>query len=222
MAEPPCRAVIFDMDGVLTDSEPAFHAAVNDILGRYGESIALDAYERFIGMATPVMWEQVIALKRIPATVTEIIDAYEAPLMARLRQPRPPLPGARDLLATLRARGVPLGLCTASYRRWAASILASAGIDAEFDAIVAGDDVARTKPDPEPYVRAAALLGVAPAQCVVIEDSASGLTSALAAGARVVQLRATGTAAPPMPGVALVIASLAEFPLELVAAGRTP
>ncbi|MDE3095283.1 MAG: HAD family phosphatase [Chloroflexota bacterium] len=222
MAGPPCRAVIFDMDGVLTDSEPAFHAAVNDILGRYGESIALDAYERFIGMATPVMWEQVIALKRIPATVTEIIDAYEAPLMARLRQPRPPLPGARDLLATLRARGVPLGLCTASYRRWAAAILASAGIDAEFDAIVAGDDVARTKPDPEPYVRAAALLGVAPAQCVVIEDSASGLTSALAAGARVVQLRATGTAAPPMPGVALVIASLAKFPLELVAAGRTP
>ncbi len=208
------------MDGVLTDSEPAFHAAVNDILRRYGESIALDAYERFIGMATPVMWEQVIALKRIPATVTEIIEAYEAPLMARLRQPRPPLPAARELLATLRGRGVPLGLCTASYRRWADAILASAGIAADFDAIVAGDDVVRTKPDAEPYVRAAALLGVAPAQCVVIEDSASGLTSALASGARVVQLRATGTAAPPMPGVALVIASLAEFPLELVAAGR--
>ncbi len=222
MGQPPFHAVIFDMDGVLTDSEPAFHAAVNDILGRFGASIGIDDYQRFIGMATPVMWEQVIALKRIPATVAEIVEMYEAPLIARLRQPRPALPGARELLNVLRARGVPLGLCTASYRRWADVILASADIAADFEAIVGGDDVARTKPDPEPYARAAELLGVAPERCVVIEDSVSGLTSALAAGAHVIQLRATATSAEPMPGVARVIRSLAEFPLELLATGRDP
>ena len=97
-------AVIFDMDGVLTDSEPAFHAAVNDILARYGESISLHDYEGFIGTATPVMWERMIALKRLPAPLDEILQMYEAPLMERLRQPRPPLPGARELLERLRAR----------------------------------------------------------------------------------------------------------------------
>ena len=216
-AAPRFRAVIFDMDGVLTDSEPAFHAAVNDILARYDRSIDIHTYERFIGMATPVMWRQVIELFGIPATLDEILEAYEPPLMARLREPRPPLPGAKDLLAKLRARGVPLGLCTASYRRWVEAILPSAGIAQDFDVIVAGDDVARTKPDPQPYIRAARTLGFAPEQCVVVEDSASGLTSALGSGAYVIQLRATGTAAEPKAGVARVITALAEFPLGLLA-----
>ena len=215
-AAPRFRAVIFDMDGVLTDSEPAFHAAVNDILGRYGKSIDIHTYERFIGMATPVMWRQVIELFGIPATLDEILEAYEPPLMARLREPRPPLPGAKDLLAKLRARGVPLGLCTASYRRWVEAILPSAGIAQDFDVIVAGDDVARTKPDPQPYVQVARALGFAPEQCIVVEDSVSGLTSAVGSGAYVIQLRATSTAADPMPGVAQVITALEDFPVGLV------
>jgi HAD superfamily hydrolase (TIGR01509 family) len=206
------------MDGVLTDSEPAFHAAVNDILARYGEHVALEDYGAFIGMATPAMWQRMIALKHLPATLDEILDAYEPPLMRRLREPRPALPGAAALLRVLRDGRVPLGLCTASYRRWVDAILESAGIAPEFDAIVAGDDVARTKPDAEPYLQAARSLGLAAAECVVIEDSANGLTSAIASGAYVVQLRATATAAEPMPGVGRVIASLAEFPLDLVVA----
>jgi beta-phosphoglucomutase-like phosphatase (HAD superfamily) len=82
--------------------------------------------------------------------------------------------------------------------------------------IVAGDDVERTKPDPQPYVKAAQALGFPPEQCVVIEDSVSGLTSALGSGAHVIQLRATSTAAAPQAGVARVITALAEFPVELL------
>ena len=91
----PFHAVIFDMDGVLTDSEPAFHAAVNDILAQYGQHTPVEEYQQFIGMATPAMWAKMIALKQLPATLDEILEAYEGPLMARLREPRPPLPGAR-------------------------------------------------------------------------------------------------------------------------------
>jgi len=213
-----CRAVIFDMDGVLTDSEPAFHAAVNDILARYGEHVPLDEYQRFIGMATPAMWERMIALKKLPAPLDDILAAYEAPLMARLREPRPALPGARELIGTLRARGVPVAVCTASYSRWTDAILASAGLDGLFDALSTADMVDATKPDPAPYGLAAAKLGLAPERCVAIEDSTNGLISALRSGARVVQLRATATAAPPHAGVSLVIASLRDFPLEWVAA----
>jgi HAD superfamily hydrolase (TIGR01509 family) len=207
------------MDGVLTDSEPAFFAAVNDILGRYGKSVGLREYEQFIGSATPAMWTRMIALKEIPATLAEILEAYEPPLMRRLREPRPALPGARDLIDTLRARGVPIALCTASYRRWVDAILPAAGLDGLFDAYTTADMVSATKPDPEPYRLAASKLGFAPERCIAIEDSVNGLTSALGAGTHVIQLRATGTAAAPQPGVARVIASLAEFPLELVADG---
>ena len=204
------------MDGVLTDSEPAFHAAVNDILGRYREHISLDEYKRFIGMETPKMWSQVIELKHVPATVEQIVGEYEAPLMERLREPRPPIPGARELLDELRSRGLPIGLCTASYARWTDVILAAADLPEVLDAKVTGDVITRAKPDPEPYLLAASMLNVPPEECLVIEDSVSGVTSALAAGAVVVQLRATSTAAPPMAGVERVIERLADFPMELL------
>lgn len=208
------------MDGVLTDSEPAFHAAVNDILARYGEHTPVEEYQQFIGMATPAMWARMIALKQLPATLDEIIEAYETPLMARLRVPRPPLPGARELVDELRARRVPIALCTASYSRWVDAILPSAGLDGLFDALSTADMVEATKPDPAPYRLAAEKLGYPPERCIAIEDSRNGLTSALWSGACVVQLRATSTAAPPMDGVALVIESLHNFPLDWLAAGK--
>ena len=204
------------MDGVLTDSEPAFYAAINDVLARYGAHIPPGEYARFIGGATPDTWAGILALKGIDVPLERIISEYEEPLMRRLREPRPPLPGARELLDALRARGVALGLCTASYRRWAEAVLAAAGIETLFDALSTADDVERTKPDPAPYLLAAARLGAAPHECVVVEDSLPGVTSALRAGTYVIQLRATDTAAPPVEGVARVITSLAEFPMELV------
>jgi HAD superfamily hydrolase (TIGR01509 family) len=209
-------AVVFDMDGVLTDSEPAFHAAVNDILARYGERIRMEEYRSFIGMATPAMWLRMIALKRLPVSLQDVLEAYEAPLMERLRQPRPALPHARQTVERLRAAGVPVGLCTASYRRWVDAILESAGLSGLFDAISCADLVDRTKPDAAPYVLAARMLGVAPERCVAVEDSANGVASALAADMYVIQLRATETSAPPQPGAHRVIGSLAQFPFELV------
>lgn len=207
------------MDGVLTDSEPAFHAAVNDILARYGKHISMSEYTQFIGQATATMWSAIIAMYSLPVSLDEMVEAYEAPLMARLRQPRPPLPGAKELLANLRVRGIPVALCTASFTRWVDAILPAAGIDHAFDAISTADMVERSKPDPAPYLLAAKKLGLRANECVALEDSRNGVTSALAAGAYVIQLRATASAADPVPGVARVITSLAEFPMELLIHG---
>ncbi len=213
---PRFRAVIFDMDGVLTDSEPAFHAAINEILARYGTQIGDVEYERFIGGATPDTWAGLIALRKLPVSLEDAIEAYEGPLMARLREPRPPLPGARNLIDTLRSRGVPIALCTASFSRWADAILGGAGLAGLFDAVSTADMVERTKPNPAPYLLAARKLGLAPEQCIAVEDSISGVTSAMRAGTHVMQLRATATAAQPVDGVARVLTSLAEFPLGLL------
>lgn len=213
---PPYRAVIFDMDGVLTDSEPAFFAAVNDILARYGKHTTIEDYQWFIGMHTPAMWTRMLAVQGMDVPLEAILEEYEQPLMARLREPRDPLPGARELIDELRGRGVPIALCTASYMRWVEAILAGAGLSGLFDAYSTADDAPAPKPDPAPYVLAATKLGCKPEACIAVEDSTNGLKSALGSGACVIQLRATSTAAPPMDGVAAIIESLSEFPLEWV------
>jgi beta-phosphoglucomutase-like phosphatase (HAD superfamily) len=96
------------------------------------------------------------------------------------------------------------------------AILGGAGLTGLFDAISTADLVERTKPDPAPYLLAAELLGIPPPECIAIEDSINGLKAAMGAGMHVIQLRATDTAAPPLPGVAAIIESLRDFPLHLL------
>ena len=138
---PPFRAVIFDMDGVLTDSEPAFFLAVNDVLGRYETSIGMEDYAHFIGSATDVTWAGIIEMKRLPVALADVTAAFEAPLMRRLREPRPALPGARKLVEKLRSESVPVALCTASYMRWVDAILGAAGLSGMFDVLSTADMV---------------------------------------------------------------------------------
>ena len=88
---PPFRAVIFDMDGTLTDSEPAFHAAINDILARYGKHVPIEDYGQFIGLETPVTWTKMIAMHGLQIELADVIEAYEPVLMERL-----PRTGARE------------------------------------------------------------------------------------------------------------------------------
>jgi HAD superfamily hydrolase (TIGR01509 family) len=204
------------MDGVLTDSEPAFYAAINDVLGRYGHHIGVEDYAPLIGSATPFTWASLIDRFSMNVDLDAIINEYEEPLMERLHHPRPALPCARDLIDELKSRGIAIALCTASYRRWVDAILPTAGLDGLFDVLSTADLVERTKPDPAPYRLAAEMLSVPPEDCIAIEDSRNGVTSALAAGCWTIQLRATETAAAPVEGVRLIIESLSAFPLDLL------
>jgi HAD superfamily hydrolase (TIGR01509 family) len=96
----------------------------------------------------------------------------------------PVQPGARELLASVAEAGLPHALVTSSERRFAEAVLASTGM--RFDAVVCADDVTATKPDPEPYLLAAKLVGVPPGDCFALEDSPNGVASAEAAGCRVI------------------------------------
>jgi HAD superfamily hydrolase (TIGR01509 family) len=116
----------------------------------------------------------------------------------------PVRPGARELLASVRELGLPHALVTSSERSFMEVVLASTGM--RFDALVCADDVSATKPDPEPYLLAAKLLGVDPARCFALEDSPNGVASAEAAGCRVIAVPSL-TPIPPAPG-RLVVPSL--------------
>jgi len=223
MSEPsgPYRAVIFDMDGVLVDSEPAFFEAVNLVLAEEGRSVDWERYRRFLGTSVEETWRGVIAMLGMRGDAPEYVRRYEDVLLDCLRRPRPPLPGVVELLDELERRGAPVALATSSWREWADVVLEGAGLRERFRHLATGDAVANEKPAPDTYLLAAGLLGIEPPSCVAIEDTPPGIASAKAAGMYAVQVRASSTAFPPIDGADLVIDSLAYFPVAMVATAPT-
>jgi HAD superfamily hydrolase (TIGR01509 family) len=177
--------VLFDMDGTLVDSEKVWDVGLIELAVRYGGTLSAAARTRMVGTS---MAESMSILHgdigqpwRDPAAsvawLEERVKAlFGAGLIWR--------PGAAELLAELRATGVPMALVTATRRHLVEVALQTIGRD-NFGAVVAGDEVDETKPHPLPYLTAAGLLGVDVRRCVAIEDSPNGVASALAAGAAV-------------------------------------
>jgi HAD superfamily hydrolase (TIGR01509 family) len=211
-----CGAVIFDMDGVLVDSEPAFFDAANDVLAEEGRSIAWEQYERLLGTSVQVTWREIIAMLHLRGDLRDYLRRFGDVLLDCLRRPRPPLPGTEQLLDELDRLGVPYGLATSSFGPWKDAVLESAGLDGRFRVTVTADMIEHAKPAPDIYLRAAELLAVEPGRCIAVEDTVPGIASAKAAGMYAVQVRASSTALPPIDGADLVIDTLEYFPVAMV------
>ena len=179
------RAVLFDMDGLLVDSEPLWFEAERSVMARLGGPWTPADQLALIGgsLAHSVAYMRARAVR--PAEPEQIgrwlLDGM-ADLVAtngvRL------MPGAAGLLAELAAAGIRCALVTSAQRQIMDAVIDSTGLT--FAVTICAEDVRRGKPDPEPYLRAAALLGEAPARCVVLEDSPRGVAAAQAAGCPVI------------------------------------
>jgi HAD superfamily hydrolase (TIGR01509 family) len=211
-----CRfeAVIFDMDGVLIDSEPLHFAVLTELLARAGHRYSRAENEQFIGTTSAAMFSTLIAQHGLAGTVAEYIARYDEALLDVLQQPHPPAPGVVALVQRLRELGTRLGVASSSRTLWVAATLRSLGLADAFDVVVSGDDVERGKPDPAIYVLTAQRLGVAPERCLAIEDSPNGVQSARAAGMTVLGVRTEYTAHLHLDGVARTVDSLAELDLS--------
>lgn len=212
------RAIVFDLDGVLWDGEPLYHEAFNVVLKPYGCVISERDYVNVIGYSVEAAWEWVLKHCRIAQPVQRFLPLYDAAVMELLARPMEPLPGVRELLRELQARRIPVGLASASLRRWIDATLQGIGIEGAFQTTVAADEVTHAKPAPDLYLRAAANLGVDPARCVAVEDTVSGVRSAKGAGMYVVQARVASTALPPIAEADAVIEAYSGFDLGLFAA----
>ncbi|AKT52835.1 hydrolase [Arsenicicoccus sp. oral taxon 190] len=169
------------MDGTLVDSEPYWMAEEHALVASYGGEWGDDLAHQLVGQA--LTWSAGFIRAHSPVTLSdeEIIDRLMSGVIRRFREHLPWRPGAQDLLLQTRELGIPLALVTMSYTAFAGELLAALP-EGTFDVVITGDEVDNGKPHPEPYLTAAARLGVAPEQCLAIEDSNTGLASALAAG----------------------------------------
>ena len=174
-------AVLWDMDGTLVDTEPYWIATEFAMAERHGGTWSTEHALNLVGRALLDSGAYIQRHMGIDRTPDQIVEELLDGVVELVRQEVPWRPGARELLAELRGAGVPCALVTMSWTRFVEPILAHLADDT-FASIVTGDRVEHGKPHPEPYLRAAADLGVEPADCLAIEDSDPGATSAAAAG----------------------------------------
>jgi HAD superfamily hydrolase (TIGR01509 family) len=179
------HAVLLDMDGTLVDTEGIWWAAETGVFADLGH--VLDEVHKEVVVGGP-MARSVTHLMQVTgttATLAELMVAIDTRFEELIERGVPLMPGARRLLTELAAHGVPTALVSASHRRTIDAMLRTLGAE-NFAFTLAGDEIARTKPHPDPYLTAAARLGADPARCVVVEDTLTGVAAGEAAGCQVV------------------------------------
>lgn len=192
-------AVLFDMDGTLVDSEKLWTIALVEVAAELGGTLSDAARNDMVGkdMVRSIdLLHADLGYQGDPAVTQRLLVGATA---AVFRRGLPWQPGAQQLLVAVRAAGLATALVTATHRNLVAIALETLGRD-NFDAVVCGDDVAQGKPDPEPYLAAMSLLGLAAGTCLAIEDSPTGATSAATAGVPVLVVPSE-VAVPPGPGL---------------------
>ena len=177
-------AVLWDMDGTLVDTEPYWIATEFALAEEYGGTWSQEHALHLVGNDLLESGRYIQEHMPLPLEPEEIVERLLDGVVAQVEKAVPWRPGARELLAGLTGDGVPCALVTMSYERFVTPILAQLP-PGSFQVVVTGDQVTRGKPDPEPYLSAARLLGVAPGDCVAIEDSETGCRSAESAGCTV-------------------------------------
>jgi HAD superfamily hydrolase (TIGR01509 family) len=187
----PAKAVIFDMDGVIVDSEPRHESAFLEVVRQigFGNSLSL-RFEDFVGRSDHELWVAFIDKHHPSQTLEELMEMKRQRVVEIIRQEQPLFDGLPDLVEELAPRYC-LGVASGSDRLVVEEVLALKGLRRFFSSVVTASDVAHGKPEPDIFLQTAELLGVAPSECWVIEDSKPGIAAGLAAGMRVIAITNT-------------------------------
>nr|WP_296068558.1 HAD family phosphatase [uncultured Actinoplanes sp.] len=212
------EAVVFDLDGVIIDSEEVWEEVRRGYVAEYGREFLPDTQDRMMGMSTGEWSRHLAEEVGVPRTPSQVADDVLARMAGRYRADLPLIPGSVDAVRRLGARFT-LGLASSSARILIDQVLRTAGLTDAFAVTLSTEEVPRGKPAPDVYLAAAEKLGLSPRSCAAVEDSSNGLRSAAAAGMAVVAVPhgVYPPAADALAKASLVITSLAELSVEAVA-----
>ncbi len=179
------KAVIFDMDGVIIDSEPMYNKIHAEMLRDFGITKFLDKPEDYTGMTSAAVFLATKKLYQLKQSVAELAAYQRATILQEINKLHDePIDGIRELLIALKAQKIKTAIASSSERTFINAVVDKFGLHAYFDVIVSGDDIKYSKPAPDIFLKAAKHLAVSPVDCLVIEDSKNGTIAAKAANMR--------------------------------------
>lgn len=178
------KAVIFDMDGVLVNSEPFYVEVEQKNFKKLGLNISQEEHTTYQGTATDLMWEKVIDKHGLSHSVEELVEMTNSMVTPYFRslETIEPMPGVQDLILNLYKRKIPMGLASSSFPDVIEIILQKTGLKKYFSAVIDSQMAGSSKPEPDIFLLTAEKLEVEPKKCVVIEDSKNGIKAAKQAG----------------------------------------
>ena len=209
------RAVVFDMDGLMFNTEDVYTLTGEELLRRRGCEFTEELKHEMMGLRPQPALERMIAHCRLAETWEELAEESNRVFLDLLDGRLAMMPGLMELLAALERAGIPKAICTSSRRELAAACLRPFNLTARFEFILAAEDIVHGKPHPEIYLMAARRFGVPPAEMLVLEDSENGCLSAAAAGAHVVAVPGPHSRQHDFSTASLVADSLADRRLYL-------
>ncbi len=182
------RAVVFDMDGVIIDSETVYRKACTELVTELGGKISVELFEKQMGLKMTETQKVVVETAGLDMKPEDFGRRYMERYMKLARETLEPNPGLIDLLAYLSEK-VKLAIASSTERAAIEELMRKINVLDYFEVVVGGDEVHESKPSPIIYLRAAELLGVKPEECVVVEDSPNGIRSGVRAGMEVLGVR---------------------------------
>ena len=178
-------AVLFDMDGLMVDTEPLARRAWERVVAPYGATISDTLYNRMLGRRTVESAQLVLDDLRLPVSREALVERKTVEFLRSLDGGVPVMPGLWALIERIEALGLPWAVATSTPRPVAEIVLSKLGVSGRHGALACGDEVVNGKPAPDIFLLAAERLGVPPGACLALEDSAAGCAAAAAAGMRV-------------------------------------
>jgi len=207
---PASRAVVFDLDGLMFNTEELYQEVGGKLLRRRGYELTPELLDQMMGRPSAVALQIMIDTHTLKATVEELLaetdEIFPEILAARLA----PMPGLLELLSALEKNRIPKGIATSSRRSFVQHVLGHFNFAPRFSPILTSEDIREGKPHPEIYLKAASRLGISPAEMLVLEDSQNGCRAAVAAGAITVAVPGAHSRRHDFTGAALVAETLAD------------
>lgn len=188
------KAVIFDMDGVLVDSEPLHLIAFQEFFKRFDIGYTAEDNKEFLGRRDLAIAEVLISRHKLPMTPEAVVEAKEEILSRLLMEGAQPRPGVHDILAKLTAMDVPMAVASSATMPTIQLVTSTLSIRKHFSNLTSGDEVVNGKPAPDVYLLAARRLSIPPEKCLVIEDTINGIKAAKSAGMYCVAIPCEATA----------------------------